>query len=148
MSRRGLLLTPGLILIIYTICWTFPKSFFSSEIFFNSNATDFVKERTLLKPRVFFRTFANSLFARAKKRILEEANGTGWFTSMEGFGPKDLPPKFIKVYKDVLSLDCGGGYWIWKIAVIEMAMDLMDEGDLLIYADAGCKINKEGPVIF
>jgi hypothetical protein len=112
MSRQGLLLTPGLILIIYTIYRTFPKSFSSSVIFFNNHATDFVKERTLLKPRVFFHTYANSMFARAKKRILEEANGTGWFTSVEGFGPEDLPPKFIKVYKDVLSFDCGGGYWI------------------------------------
>jgi hypothetical protein len=109
---------------------------------------DNVADKTSPKPRVFFRTYGDSKFAKSTVRIQQEANGTGWFTSVEGLGPNDLPLKFRELYKDILSLSRGGGYYIWKIAVIEMAIDSMNEGDILVYADAGCRINKKGATQF
>jgi hypothetical protein len=63
---------------------------------------------------------------------------------MEALGPEDLPSYFKEKYKDVLSLSRGGGYWIWKSALIGMTLDLMNEGDFLVYIDAGCQLNKAG----
>ena len=146
MMRRGMVLIPGLILFVY--CYLFVQQFKQTQVPLVPLFFQKVEEQALLKPRIFFRTYANSIFSKAKERIIKEANGTGWFTSVEGLGPEDLPPMFTEVYKDILSLDRGGGYWIWKMAVIEMAMDSMDEGDVLVYVDAGCKINKEGAMLF
>lgn len=113
---------------------------------------DNVADKTSPKPHVFFRTYGDSKFAKSTVRIQQEqeANGTGWFTSVEGLGPNDLPLKFRELYKDILSLSRSGDYYIWKIAVIEMAIDSMNEGDILVYADAdaGCHINKKGATQF
>ncbi len=121
--------------------WAGPTHLITTIATVGDNAAE---KHTPPKPSVFFHTYTNTQYAKSKKRILEEANSTGWFTSVEGLCPEDLPLKFEKAYKDVLSLRRGGGYWIWKIAVSELAMDSMNWGDLLVYANAGCQINKEG----
>ena len=58
--------------------------------------------------------------------------------------PKDLSEEFTSKYKDVFSLDRGGGYWIWKLFVFEQTMNEMEEGDFLVYLDAGSQVNKNG----
>jgi hypothetical protein len=38
----------------------------------------------------------------------------------------------------------GGGYWIWKIDIFKQALSHMEEGDFLVYMDAGCELNNKG----
>jgi hypothetical protein len=94
--------------------------------------------------KVHFRTYGSDKYVKSKKRICQEANDTGWFETVVAHGPEDLPQAFVEQYRDILALPRGGGYWIWKLPVIEMALDQMDEGEILVYADAGCAVNKEG----
>lgn len=63
---------------------------------------------------------------------------------MLALGPEDLPPAFVKEYPDVLMLPWGAGDWLWKLPVIVMALDGMEEGDMLVYLDASCKVNLDG----
>lgn len=95
-------------------------------------------------PVIHFRTYGDKSYTAARKRIVQEANATGWFHSVIGYGPKKLPENFTSIYSDILSQKRGGGYWIWKIPILQEAMDLAEEGDFVVYADAGCKINGDG----
>ena len=36
----------------------------------------------------------------------------------------------------------GGGYWVWKPAIIWETLQKYDEGDIVVYADAGCSLQK------
>ena len=40
-------------------------------------------------------------------------------------------------FKETYSSPRGGGYWIWKPFVILKTLKSMQEGDILLYADAG-----------
>ena len=92
---------------------------------------------TLRKQQIHFRTYGNHLYAAARERIVKEANGTGWFNTVKSLSPDNLSEDFKEKYRDVLALERGGGYWIWKFDIIEQAMEEMQEGDFLVYLDSG-----------
>lgn len=77
-------------------------------------------------------------------RIVQEALETRWFASAKAMGPDDLTTGFKDKFKDILEQPRGGGYWIWKYDVIEQALQTMDEGEFLVYLDAGSQLNKGG----
>jgi hypothetical protein len=35
----------------------------------------------------------------------------------------------------------GYGYWIWKSQIIKQHMDLLNDGEILLYCDAGSQLN-------
>lgn len=94
--------------------------------------------------KIHFRTYGNEAFVKSKKRIINEANSTGWFATAKAMGPEDLPISFREDYAGILALPRGGGYWVWKFYVFEEAMSTIHEGDFLVWLDAGCQINKGG----
>lgn len=93
---------------------------------------------------VHFITYADELFDKAKQRILGEAESSGWFNSVRGYGPEDLEDDFKEEYKDILKMKRGGGYWIWKINIYRQRLRDISDGDILVYLDAGCTINRRG----
>ena len=93
---------------------------------------------------VHFRTYGDDQYNWTKARIVQEALDTGWFASVKALGPDDLTADFKKKFEDILKLPRGGGYWIWKYDVIEQALESMNEGDFLVYLDAGSGVNKGG----
>jgi hypothetical protein len=95
-------------------------------------------------PSIHFRTYGNDNYRAAKRRIVREARETGWFKTSLALGPKDLPDEFRERFSDILSRPRGGGYWIWKYPLINMALEEMREGDFLVYLDAGCIVNIHG----
>ncbi len=103
---------------------------------------------TMLLPRVHFITYGNEPYASAKLRLTREANETGWFASVKAQGPDDLSAAFRNQFREVLKERRGAGYWIWKYAVLKMALHTMAEGELLIYMDAGCQVNAMGAARF
>jgi hypothetical protein len=97
---------------------------------------------------IYFATYGDDIFSESKKRIVKQAEQTGWFRNSTAFGPESLSDQFKQQYSSVLSQPRGGGYWIWKFPVFEMMLNAMDEGDILVYADAGCTISAEGQHYF
>ena len=95
-------------------------------------------------PKVHFRTYGNHRFAKSKKRIVQEANSTGWFSTVGAMGPEDLTKDFAEKYRDILSLERGGGYWIWRFDLFGQIVTTIKEGDFLVFLDAGCHLNKAG----
>ena len=101
------------------------------------------------KPEIWFATYGTRPnYNNALNRISKEAHETAWFDRIDIYDQKSLSPSFKKEFSKVLELPRGAGYWIWKYDIIKKAMDSMNDGDIFIYADAGCKINKNGHAKF
>lgn len=93
---------------------------------------------------IHFITYGNHLFERAKQRLCREATKFYNFKSVKGYGPEDLPLHFSEKYKDILSMKRGGGYWIWKYILLKNKLEEINNGDIVIYLDAGCTLNPQG----
>lgn len=93
--------------------------------------------------KIHFITYGNVIFKNAVKRICKEAEDSGWFDTITPYGPGDLEDDFKKEFNDVLSKPRGAGYWIWKNNIIQQTLDKINYGDILVYLDAGCTINKK-----
>ena len=93
---------------------------------------------------IHFITYGNHKFKNGKKRLCNEANSSGWFNTITAYGPKDLDDEFTKKFKNILSQSRIGGYGIWRPYIIKKKLNEINDGDILIYLDAGCTINKKG----
>lgn len=91
---------------------------------------------------VFFFSFADKRFA-SQKRIRQEAKGMQFFDHIYVGDESMLEQWYFEKYKGRWS-ERGFGYWQWKPYLIRRVMDRMEEGDYLIYADAGCTLNPRG----
>lgn len=89
-------------------------------------------------------TYGDSKYDMAKKRLCNEAKTTGWFDSITAYGPDDLLLGFKSRFEEILRLPRGGGYWIWKSHLIQKRLSEIEANDILVYLDAGCKVNKNG----
>ncbi len=84
-----------------------------------------------------FITYGDDNYADSLKRIKAEAEATGLFDEVRLYTPADLPEPFLTYTRTYRR---GGGYWLWKPFVIKDALDRAAEGDVVVYADAGCTI--------
>jgi len=94
--------------------------------------------------KMHFISYGDEKYKIAKKRILNQAINTGWFHSVKCYGKEDLTIEFIKEFQDILSMNRGGGYWLWKFDIILNKLQKINDNDFLIYADSGCSINLNG----
>jgi hypothetical protein len=95
--------------------------------------------------RKFFVSFASPNMTGALRRISHQALAMERFDVILPFEKDGLDSRFVSTFKDKLQEDVRGyGYWVWKAQVIKQALEKMDEGDMLLYADAGCHLNREG----
>ena len=89
-------------------------------------------------------SYGNKKYELSKKRLEKEAKDTNWFDSITMYSPDDLDEQFVKLFGPILKLKRGAGYWIWKLNIILKKLKEISENDVLVYLDAGCKINIEG----
>ena len=88
-------------------------------------------------------TYGDKNFVKSKVRFFNEANDTGWFDTITLYGPEDIDNDFKENFKDILSMERGGGYWIWKPYFIKKRLDEIEDNDILIYLDCGFEIKKK-----
>ena len=93
---------------------------------------------------IHFITYGNYKYKRQKDALTLLAKNSGWFNSATSYGPSDLDDNFTLKFKNILDQEKGGGYWIWKPYIISKKLDQINEGDVLIYLDAGCDLNLDG----
>ncbi len=93
-----------------------------------------------------FITFGNTKYRNSVKRICLEAAKIAVFNRVTGFGEPELFsfPEFQQHRNFVYSNPRGFGYWLWKPFLIIKYMENMNEGDILVYSDAGCTIHEKG----
>tara|TARA_B110000208_G_C11775468_1_gene431865 strand:+ start:409 stop:1140 length:732 start_codon:yes stop_codon:yes gene_type:complete len=91
-----------------------------------------------------FITYGNYKYERQKNALVKMAKKSDWFDTVTAYGPSDLDDNFISKFKYILEEKKGAGYWIWKPYIISKKLDEINDGDILIYLDAGCELNLDG----
>lgn len=92
-----------------------------------------------------FVTFGDCRLDSALRRIARQAREMQVFSLIECFNETRLDPLFVSEFKDRLIPGSRGfGYWVWKPQVVLQMLDGMQDGDILLYADAGCHLNVAG----
>lgn len=97
-------------------------------------------------PTISFISYGNEKYAQSRERIRKEAEQMGCFNGqIKVYTPEDLSEDFkTAAVRDVLNDSRGGGYWIWKPYVIMDMLSKINDNDILLYADAGCKLDPTG----
>lgn len=86
-----------------------------------------------------FVTFADAKYAATLRRIEREARGV--FRTVHAYSERDLAGEFENSHASfVRDNPRGYGYWIWKPYVVRAALRSAREGEVVVYADAGCTI--------
>ncbi len=87
--------------------------------------------------RIFI-TYGDERFTASLQRIEQEAKALNMFDEIIIYTPKDLPP-YIQA-SPLMAFTRGGGYWVWKPYVIYHTLQTHKDGDIVVYADAGCSL--------
>ena len=86
-----------------------------------------------------FVTFADAKYAATLRRI--ECQARRVFRTVHAYSEGDLEGEFQNSHASfVRDNPRGYGYWIWKPYVVRKAMRAAREGEVVVYADAGCTI--------
>lgn len=91
----------------------------------------------------WFISYGCDNYTNSKKRIEAEAKQFG-FDEVIIYSPDNLSKEFVEKTQPFINEPRGKGYWLWKAYIIKETFKLMDEGDILVYLDAGCSLNEYG----
>ena len=89
---------------------------------------------------VKFISYADGNMSYSLKRIGRQARRLGIFDEVILYTPEMLPQYVLD--SPLMQYRRGGGYWSWKPAIILDALQKSDEGDIVVYVDAGCTLRK------
>lgn len=79
------------------------------------------------------------------RRFKAQAEQMYFFDEICMYNEDDLDSDFYEHFKNIfIEKHRGFGYWVWKPQVILQTLRKMREGDILLYADAGCHLNPYG----
>lgn len=56
------------------------------------------------------------------------------------YGKSDIDIDYYDDYKHILDQERGAGYWLWKPYIIDKEINKLNEGDYLLYTDAGVEV--------
>jgi hypothetical protein len=80
-------------------------------------------------------------------RICKEAAAFNIFNNIVGLKEDYLQndPDFWGLHKTFMENNPRGyGYWLWKPYIVKKQLELMNDNDILVYADSGCELNANG----
>jgi hypothetical protein len=93
----------------------------------------------------YFCTFADSGMCRTLNRVKRQVEKAHYFDVVLINNENNLNENFRDRFKEkLIKGNRGFGYWVWKPQIILQTLDKMDEGDFLLYMDAGCCFNRNG----
>lgn len=110
-----------------------------------TNVQDYIEdEQNTTKKKIIFLSFADTRLRMSLERIKSEAEETGVFDKIYCWDERDLDKGFWDKYSDFCKTNRGFGYWIWKPQIVMQMFEKIRYGDIMLYSDAGCHINKFG----
>lgn len=97
------------------------------------------------RPTAHLVSFANRRYAGSLARLRGEAAALGRFASVHTLDERALDPDYLRQHAETIRRHPRGyGLWTWKPHVIARSLDVLPDGDMLLYCDAGCSLNAEG----
>lgn len=100
-----------------------------------------------MEKRYYFCSFSDFNLLPSLLRIKKQASSLDVFAKINIYTQFSLPKLSKEKVKKVMKktgTKKGYGFWSWKVDIISDTFSEMEEGDILLYADAGCEINKLG----
>lgn len=94
--------------------------------------------------KTHFICYANEIYKKSQELLIENAKNTNWFDTITAYNTNLLTEDFKQKFNDILNLPRGGGYWIWKYNIIMQKFAEINDNDIIIYIDSGCRLNKRG----
>ncbi len=96
--------------------------------------------------KIHFITFGNQKYYNSLIRICNQAKELEVFDSIFAYNDKILfEYEEFQKHKEFMDINSRGfGYWLWKPFITLKEFEKMNEGDILVYTDAGCSIKIEG----
>jgi hypothetical protein len=89
-------------------------------------------------------SFGSQEYAYSLARHTSEFEKSGLFQKVIGYTQKDLGKEFVQAHRSFFSKNKRGfGYWLWKPYLIWKTLETMEDGQTLIYSDAGCTLMLE-----
>ena len=97
-------------------------------------------------PKLHFISFGSIPHCdRSRKRLKEQAENYGLFSTINVYSQHDLDPEFYAKYKDWMEGHSKGyGFYVWKPQILSQAISQIPDGDVWVYLDSGCHLNTEG----
>lgn len=82
-------------------------------------------------------TYADERMTKAKKQCIKSALANGINSFNDWCKERLTDTDFYRQNKETLDQERGAGYWLWKPYICYDAILRLNDGDTLIYADAG-----------
>lgn len=83
-------------------------------------------------------TFTDEKYIKTRQRYVEELKSKNIFSEIYSLGPEDIYEEFLRYHEGLINSNPKMyGYFIWKPFVIYKILKDMNEGDILVYGDAG-----------
>lgn len=83
-------------------------------------------------------SYANRKYKKQLEVNKKSALEIGKVNEYYSYSPNDIDPDFKNKNKYIFSLPRGNGYWLWKpYFILKTLKEKLNEGDYLIYTDAG-----------
>jgi len=78
-------------------------------------------------------SYANDKMSLSRDRCVVSALRYGCEPSYD----IDIDETFALNYRHILEAERGAGYWLWKPHIINMLVNKLSDGDIIVYTDAG-----------
>lgn len=83
-------------------------------------------------------TYTNDKYIKTRERSVEEWKSKNIFSEIYSLGEEDIYEEFLQYHQELIDSNPKlYGYFIWKPYVIYKILKDLDDGDILIYGDAG-----------
>lgn len=88
--------------------------------------------------RKVFITYGDAGYEKAKERIVRDSEKTHEFQIVISCDRDNLSRELLE--SDIIKVKRGGGLWSWKPDIILSMMSILEDGDIIVYCDAGCSL--------
>lgn len=97
---------------------------------------------------IVFATFTSSGYEAARNRIVKEVTANGRFDKVFTYNETELTSELLA--SPTFQIKKGLGHYSWKPDIIWQTLNKVNEGDIVVYLDAGCTVynNKEWDKFF
>ena len=103
-----------------------------------------MKNYNFLMSKKYFVTFGSKDFKLQRKHIANLVKNSGFYDEAIEMGPEDLTPDFRNKFSEILKINRGYGFWIWKVDVLNQLLSEINFGDSITYSSAGSSFNPLG----
>ena len=86
-----------------------------------------------MQHKVILINYANAIFRKSQLKNSKTGIEFGGFQEVISYTPKDIDLEFRAQNTTILKQERGDGYFLWKPYFIKRALDLLDDGDFLVF---------------